>query len=646
MQKRVAAVALFAAVASWHDARAAETGQQVYDRAQAAADAGDWNKAILGFREALGKITPGTRVGGIIRARLAEALLMSRKVSEARAAATEAVAALAAKSSAPDAELASAYLTLGDAARYDLDLNGAVEAYRQAQAVAPANSVSVRSSAMLGTVLSAATTDPELAARTADALIADPAIFAAFDKDTQASILGVRARIELNRGAPKAALPFLRRALALHGPLTRKVSIQDVGLRADAALVYQMLGDDENTKKYLAYTGAGHLPSNDWMSGAKDLPVCGGDIRPEDTAIVEFGIMADGSTSGAVPIYVSRPGEVGIVFAEAVRSWRWNREAVGKLDPFWRSAMRMQLRCATTPPATALSEPFADAGVAWLKTLVTSAEDEDGDPDFRSPDGPADLKLLSAAIDRAQEAGDAKAWVVRFKEADSILVRMGAPVDVRAYVAGLATSPQKAASVKQSAAKRSWRLAAAIPMVDAMPGSARAAAWLRVELGMALEAVGRFADARPLLDVVQQLPTTVLAADDPIRKVAILHQSLLDRVAGNHQAAEARLKEAGVTAAECALFDVQPVPTNVSIASSQFPTEALRWGFEGMAREAFDIAPDGTVQNVRTVIAYPPFVFANATERAVARFRFLPPTLGGSVLGCSNQGQTVRFGIP
>ena len=63
-------------------------------------------------------------------------------------------------------------------------------------------------------------------------------------------------------------------------------------------------------------------------------------------------------------------------------------------------------------------------------------------------------------------------------------------------------------------------------------------------------------------------------------------------------------------------------------------------------REAFDIVADGSVQDVRTVIAYPPFVFGPATEKAVRQFTYLPPTLNGSTLGCTGQTLNVRFLIP
>jgi hypothetical protein len=133
---------------------------------------------------------------------------------------------------------------------------------------------------------------------------------------------------------------------------------------------------------------------------------------------------------------------------------------------------------------------------------------------------------------------------------------------------------------------------------------------------------------------------------DPIRLVATLHRSLIEKKMGDAAAAQDRLAKAGLDAQQCSLFDVRPVATNASISSSAFPDEALRWGMEGVARESFDIAADGKVTGIRTVLAYPPFVFADATERAVGRFRYIAPTLDGAALGCAGQSINVHFKVP
>ena len=84
---------------------------------------------------------------------------------------------------------------------------------------------------------------------------------------------------------------------------------------------------------------------------------------------------------------------------------------------------------------------------------------------------------------------------------------------------------------------------------------------------------------------------------------------------------------------------------SLAIASSAFPDEALRWRFEGYVLTDFAIAPNGGVKDVRVTLSYPPFVFDQATIKGVDGFRYIPPRLGGQVLGCEGQTQAVQFSI-
>jgi outer membrane biosynthesis protein TonB len=91
------------------------------------------------------------------------------------------------------------------------------------------------------------------------------------------------------------------------------------------------------------------------------------------------------------------------------------------------------------------------------------------------------------------------------------------------------------------------------------------------------------------------------------------------------------------------LFDVRPVATNRSVSTADFPNEALRWGFDGFVREAFDIDAAGRVQNARTILAYPPFVFGTAAEKTVAHFRYLAPVVDGGAAGCEGHALNLNY---
>ncbi len=629
----------------------AQGRQAIYNQAQAAFDAGDWDKAITGFDDVLAKAPRNGRPEAIIRSRLAEALLNTGRIDEAQTQATRAVEALRGASSGPDADLASAYLTLGDVLRANLSDDAAIQAYEQAQVSAAGEAASDASlQAAIGVIQSAMVTHPDLAVSTADGLISSKS-FAAYPRDLQAQILSLRARAELNHGDARGAQVFIDRAVKLSGPVAAgKVTMAQVIVRSDAALIYARLNDDATTREFLAYSGSGRLPTKYWLSGADiEAPVCGPEMAPEDTAVVEFAIGADGRTLSAAPVYSSRPGQTGVEFARAVREWRWRPEAVAKLDAFWRSAMRFQLRCATRPPPLGLNDPFYDATRKWLlsKGVSDNLRDlapEAGDIASAPAEEPESLSNIPILF-RRLPLDDASRLAADAAKLNALLIQAGAPVEARAVVASL-SARTASMSLRGDAAGRARILADLIPTFDALAGGEHSAAWLRVELAVALETSGDFAQASKPLETVVALPPEVLASDDPIRSVAILHLSLLDRRAGNPAGALARLNGAGLTEQKCDLLDVRPVPTNRSVSADEFPAEAQKWGFEGFVRAGFDIAADGSVKQVRALISYPPFVFGDATEKVLARFRYLPPTLGDTSLGCTGQTLTVNYVLP
>ena len=54
---------------------------------------------------------------------------------------------------------------------------------------------------------------------------------------------------------------FVLKAVAMQGGLqATKVTLAEVGVRGDAALISAMLHEDEATRHYLSFTGAGHVP--------------------------------------------------------------------------------------------------------------------------------------------------------------------------------------------------------------------------------------------------------------------------------------------------------------------------------------------------------------------------------------------------
>ncbi len=621
----------------------AQSPQAQFDTGQAAFEKGDFATAITAYRAALVGLTPTARSAAVIRSRLASALQKTRAFDPAITEASLAVRAFAAQKVTRDEDLSEALLLLGSLHRGGASNLQAITELQRAIAAAPDPTSATAVSARYGLALAAITEQPDLAASTLDTVRADAAGFAKLPKTDQANIYSARALAELNRGQPKLAVPFIEKALDLTGRTTTQVSISQVRIRGNAALIYARLGNEENVREYLTYSGAGHLPDQSWLAGGDmDLPVCGGDVTPQDVAVVEFAIGDDGRVTGASPVFASKPGALGSVFAGSVEAWRWQPSAVAKLNAFWRQTVRLELRCVKRPPALSLIDAFRDRTRDWLTQIHA-------DPDVVSPafdpkkpgEGP-----ISQAFAAVYAARDNRGRTAAQDSLDSLLVSRDAPVDVRAYALVAGSTGKNFASRSGYENDRARRFAAALAKLGNQPGAEHATAWLRTEQALALEAAGTLPAARALLETVIATPPATLPQDDPIRSLAQLHLALIDKRSGAPAVGEQRLTAAGITPEQCSLLDVRPVAQNTDISNTAFPSEAQRWHFEGNARVAFDIAADGHVTDVRTVIAYPPFVFGPSTERAVARFRYLPPTLGTEVLGCVGKMQNVIYRLP
>lgn len=240
--------------------------QALYDAAEAAEAKNDWKGAATDYRAALAAMNPAGRSAAVVRARLANALWRTGDAPGARAAAAAAIERFGALGITADGDLAAAHALLGDIARYDGNSAVAIAAYSRAIATADGpDKARQLDEAHVSLGLAAMTADPTAAARALDEAIAAPT-FAASTRMRQASLLGLRARAELNKGDARAAKAFVDRALALAGRETTKVNVAQVAMRGDAALIYAKLGQSEDVRTMLTYSGAGHLPDNGWLN--------------------------------------------------------------------------------------------------------------------------------------------------------------------------------------------------------------------------------------------------------------------------------------------------------------------------------------------------------------------------------------------
>jgi hypothetical protein len=359
---------------------AVQDRQAIYDQAQAAYDQHDWAASSVGFARLLpAGAQPLRRSEAVIASRLATALLHLDRLDEAQAWADRAVAAM------PPSEPAlveEALLVEADVARARYDYPAAIKAYDQADALMAGQGVSDQLfRERMGLGFAGVTVDPAHVLKQLTAMSDDPSFSKTVNKQVLAQVEDLEARAAVNLGDTVTAARLIRSAVSDSGGLTTgKVSTSQVALRADAGIISRLRHDDEATHRYLAYTGAGHLEDMSWiLDRSGELPVCddvGDGVRSDDSVVITFAIADDGRVVGALPIYASRTGRLGETFARAVSTWRWDPDAIKKVDPFWRATLQLELRCVSRPRPAELGRSIQNEGVSWLRRhgVIDTAE--------------------------------------------------------------------------------------------------------------------------------------------------------------------------------------------------------------------------------------------------------------------------------
>lgn len=668
---------------------ATPTLQEAFTAASDAAESGDCAKAKPMF-EALARdsrVKPGSLPAAAIAVRLGRCLIQSGEEAKGRAFVLSGLPKLEASGEGFAEEVAETSAMLGQAAMLRYDHDDAVKWFTRAAA---AQSQIIRLQAMLRLAQATQFDGDGAAIKTIDKALAELSEKNPKEKEGYANFLAVRGRVLMNLGRDKEAAVDLKRALALSGGLTLKVSLSDVALRGDLAQAMLLLGQRSEARKYLAYTGAGRIEDSPFATATfMDVPSCTGEpgLRPEDSAVVEFSIGKDGQVAAAQTVYNRGSFAAARAFAASVRDWTWKPEGLAKMPLFYRSLIRVELHCTTAAGKTGgVMGPVFRRLAGWASAIAW--KDTVG---LVAPARPLDAAGADAAGDEA--AGVARRLVVEtLRKASEQHLAAGRTLAAGAALAlsgiydlaldGRAQADRAQAIKLISAADPQHADPAAVTAVSALQlyqiyGNALTTASAKADRtresrARTIETVLRPGLDDPLiktdalvLDTLKVAIATTRRADPmgsdqaallqavaddtrleeghPLRQIALLQLANAAARGKQFDVAQQLFARTGLTEQQCALVGDIPRLKSDGTGGNDYPLEAQLMGFEGWVKVEYDIDAAGRTANQRALIAYPPFVFVEAATGIARGVRYDPSYRPSGKVACSATSETVRF---
>ena len=630
------------------------TAQQQFDAASAAQLEGRCDVAIKGF-ETL-EARPGTaknvKVLATIRLRKSLCLGVIGRIEEAVQNIGLALPLLSPDNPIERDDIVRARLALGRIALLEFDYARAKQEFSLAKSLLPAEK-QIESLVWLSRVTMF---DPGLESiQYAEEALKIAGSLAGSSKTVLADLHTLHARALLNHGRKGEAFAELKKALASQGGLTLRVSLADVVTRSDLALAAMMNGDPEAARQYLAYTGAGRFEKSPFARAAQmEPPACGGpaNLAPDDVAVVEFSIKDDGAVGYATPIFVSRNGPAGVEFARAVHGWSWKVADVAAIPLLFRQVTRVELRCSTSAERPDVTEMLGEDLVTWLadnkfelfpandnETMRFNAAKAEIGRRTASGGGVALVPpLLALGVSPLATEDERQNWLVQARD---ILVQVRAPVTVRSFFE--VQIAYNSASGWGDGSRRREMLRTVLSQSD-IAADPHASGTLRLLIADSGYHSPAPVDATSLVLTTANDPR--LPAGDPLKTAALVRLATLQAKAGDIVAARESYEKTGLSAQQCALVDARPSLKRSGASSSDFPMEAMHWGFEGWVSVEFDILPDGKTSGLRAVVAYPPLVFRDAAVGILKDSRYEQTYRPDGGPGCGGARQAINFQIP
>jgi tetratricopeptide (TPR) repeat protein len=642
-------------------AQAPRTLQEEFDAATQAVEKGNCKEAV-GLFESL-EHNPAVKPGGLpaaaIAVRKGKCLIAMGRRDEGKALILADLPKIATAGESFAGDVYLAQMALGDAAFGEYDYGAARERYEAAlKLTSNLDSLVPLMALSKATSFDGSSIPLDYAQEGLRIIGAQPEP----NKALRAGFLTIHARALLNQGQVGQAYDELKEALKLSGGLTDKISLGEAMMRSDLADAALLDGKRDDAHRYLAYTGAGRIAESPFVRARNmDVPVCGSEtgLRPEDVAVVEFSIDRDGSVLGAQTIYTRGGPAVAAAFASAVRKWYWDPEQIAKIPAFYLLATRVELRCtragADAPGVTSpLVERFykwaadrisvpadfgQDAAVAnKLRPMLSAAELQDHPDRYVAIAGVLSQADPRRSVDTAALLSDALSTARK----TSLPAEVTNALQVlRALSASPWTSddfhPKRDLPIY---AKTLFELAAAPDISQ----DAIAADTLRLSGAKFAHWFGDPSSVVAQLELVDK--DTRLAEHHPLRQAADLQLANLAAQSGQLDKARSYFERTGLTEEQCSMLGIKPALNQSHASSSDYPTEALMYGFEGWTEVEYDVKADGRTLSGRTLMAYPPFVFSDGAAAMTKDFVFEKSYRPGDSVACAADRQSIGFHIP
>lgn len=638
--------------------------QQQFNAATEAWQKGDCAAALPLFETVAkdSRIKPGSLPAAAVAVRRGSCLIRTGREEEGEAILAAGLPVLATKGAEFSSEIAQGEMQLGMLAQGRWDHDAALKHYRAALAQQQDKE---RLPALMRI---ARVTAFDKGSEGLDAIAEGEALVAAdpqAPKGDRAVWNILRGRILLNRGQVKEGRSELNKALTLTGGYKDKISLSDAVLRQDLAQAAMLAQDKETAYKFMGMSGAGRVANSPFAKAAEMvLPPCGEEtgLKPEDSAVVEFGIDQQGAVTAVDTIWSTTDYARAAAFARAVSQWRWKPEDAARLPSFFRAASRVELRCTNTagdeggslfvPISQRLSEWSAKQ--PWNKVKRATGGKWGGEEMLRAAEEAASTNdpVLELAARLHLATTDLRAKPVALQSVDRALIlaqtAQGVPDDIRSAARVLLTARRQEfepAPRRFGAARRKGNpgllALAEEPAIKADPLALDTAI-----LGGLPALPSTEEEARTTEGLRAVANDTRLGEHHPLRQYAQLR--LANQAASQGDLAKARqwFEATGLSEEQCALIGPKPALTNNPASSENFPWAALMWGFEGWVRTEFDIKVNGRTASVRPLVAYPPFIFNEASTGIAGGARYQSSFRPEGAMACSAHQEQIRFVIP